>query len=110
MRSIRAMRRMLIAFGFLLIVSLSAGQQTYCPENSACPTQGFIPDEATAVAVGEAILTPIYGSRHIAGERPVKARLYENHWIVSGTLPRPKREGLVVVGGTATIELSKQDG
>ena len=71
---------------------------------SFVPKDGFVPDEATAVKVAEAILVPIYGEREIAGERPFRATLNGDTWTVIGTLPPH------VVGGTAVVKLSKRDG
>lgn len=71
---------------------------------SFVPKDGFVPNEATAVKIAEAILVPIYGERLIASERPFKATLKDSVWTVIGTLP-PQ-----FLGGTAIVKLSKQDG
>ncbi|GAA0534712.1 hypothetical protein FHS83_003095 [Rhizomicrobium palustre] len=73
-------------------------------EHSYTPPQGFVPDERTAISVAEAILTPIYGSNKIRSERPFKAMLKGDVWVVSGSLPRGWG------GGVAVIELRKDDG
>jgi len=69
------------------------------------PTKGFVPDEPTAVRIGEAVATAQYGEQTIAGERPFHARLYGNTWLVHGTL-HPQG----IDGGTAVVKLSKKDG
>jgi len=52
------------------------------------PKNGFVPDEKTAVAVAEAILSPIYGQDQIVHERPFHAELDGNDvWKVEGSLP-----------------------
>src|SRR6478735_2100529 len=61
------------------------------------PPDGFVPDAFTAVAVAEAILTPIYRAKTIASERPFKAVLHDGVWFVTGTLPRS------AAGGTAEV-------
>jgi hypothetical protein len=73
-------------------------------------TNGFIPDEKTAVAVGVAIMTPIFGRKLLDNEGPFKATLAGDTWTVYGSLPKPRNSQEVVFGGTATIELSKKDG
>lgn len=65
------------------------------------PKNGFVPDEATAVRVAEAVLTPIYGETQIASERPFSAQLKGDVWIVSGHLPN-------AFGGVAEIRISKR--
>ena len=68
------------------------------------PPKGFIPDEATAVRVAEALLVPVYGAQNIANERPLTAKLEGDVWIVTGSVP-PGR-----VGGAATVKIAKRDG
>jgi hypothetical protein len=69
------------------------------------PKNGFVPDESTAVKIGEAAAAAQYGEKTILGEKPFQARLYGETWIVKGTLhPRG------ALGGTAVIELNKSDG
>jgi hypothetical protein len=68
------------------------------------PKSGFIPDEATAIKVAEAILSPIYGEKQILGERPFHATLNDGTWTVSGSLPKGWD------GGVATIRIDKKTG
>jgi hypothetical protein len=63
-----------------------------------------IPDEATAIKVAEAKLSPIYGKDHIRREEPFHATLDHEVWIVSGSLPQGWD------GGVATIRLNKKTG
>ena len=65
--------------------------------------QDFVPDEATAIKVAEAVWLPIYGEE-IYNEKPFKAVLKGNVWLVSGSL----QEGWL--GGVATAAISKKDG
>jgi hypothetical protein len=75
------------------------------------PPNGYVPDEKTAVAVAEAVLSPVYGSKHIKHERPFKAALNNGVWRVSGTLNCGKLPaGTICVGGTAVVEIQKSDG
>ncbi len=89
---------------FWLIAGLAAAQ------SSIPPASGFVPDEKTAIEVGVAIMTPIFGKEHLQKERPFVATLRGDTWTVHGSLPKARRSGEIVVGGTATIELSKTDG
>ncbi|MES2393206.1 MAG: NTF2 fold immunity protein [Acidobacteriota bacterium] len=68
------------------------------------PTNGFIPDEKTAIRVAEAVLSPIYGEDKIIGERPFHAQLENGIWTVSGSLP----DGWV--GGVAIIRIDQRTG
>ena len=67
------------------------------------PPAGYVPDEATAVRIAEAVWLPIYGES-VLKEKPFHAKLANGIWIVGGTLP----EGYI--GGTAEAEISKKDG
>lgn len=64
------------------------------------PKDGFVPNEATAIKIAEAVWLPIYGES-IYEERPFGARLEDGIWIVTGSLP----EGWL--GGVAECEISK---
>ena len=97
----------------LLLTTLPFGQATdgQCDSlRSVCPQSGFVPDQQTAVLIAEAVLTPIYGRKHIESERPFTARLEGNRWIVKGTLPKAKSANQIVMGGTAMAEIDKADG
>ncbi len=72
--------------------------------HSVQPASGFVPDEATAVRVAEAILIPIYGKALVEGERPFTAKLTGHVWKVTGHLP------LGVDGGVAEAWIDKRDG
>ncbi len=67
------------------------------------PQEGFVPDEATATRIAEAVLIPIYGREKIESERPFKATLESDVWVVNGTLEKGR------VGGVATVKISKRD-
>jgi NTF2 fold immunity protein len=71
------------------------------------PHHAFVPDSNTAVAIGRAVLLPIYGQKAIQSEEPFSAKRQGDIWIVSGTLHcgRP-----ACVGGTAEVKLSAKDG
>jgi hypothetical protein len=68
------------------------------------PQNGFVPDKETAIAIAEAVWTPLYGKKQILKERPFQAVLTNGVWIVRGSLP----EGYN--GGVAIAEISKATG
>ena len=49
------------------------------------PQQGFVPDEATAIKIGEAVLTTIYGQEQVDQEKPLDAHLGMDIWTVLGS-------------------------
>ncbi len=73
------------------------------------PKNGFVPEEATAVKIAEAVLIPVYGEKKIVSERPFVAKLEKDAWTVSGTLHCPNG-GHNCDGGTAVVKISKTDG
>ena len=81
-----------------LQISLKGAKSIHAPN-------GFVPDESTAIQIAEAVATAQYGDKTIAAERPFRARLYGDTWIVKGTL-HPQGS----YGGTAVVKLSKLDG
>jgi len=88
-----------------LLVTTAAGQG-YRPSN------GFVPDEATAVKIAEAVLIPVYGAKQIDSERPFTATLKKGVWTVAGTLRCPDGKGGFSTdcdGGVATVQISKED-
>jgi hypothetical protein len=103
------MRRVIIA----LLVVISAIATAYAQTHkmpSGRPKDGFVPNAATAVKVGEAVLMPIYGEENIIGERPFKATLQKDVWTVEGTLQCDAPAGTSCVGGTAVVKISKISG
>lgn len=89
---------LLVLFANILIMNAED-----LPKHSVQREQGFVPDESTAVHIAEAVLIPIYGQESIKKERPFKATLTNETWIVKGTLPKGSK------GGVAVVELSKKD-
>jgi hypothetical protein len=69
------------------------------------PKNGWVPDEATAIRIGEAVAIAQWGEAKIAKERPFKARLRNDVWTIHGTL-HPQG----AFGGTAVVQLSKSTG
>jgi hypothetical protein len=86
----------------VLVALMTMG--TNAQERSFIPPNGFVPDSATAVAVAEPILTPIYGRNQVEIERPFSASLGDGNWTVEGHL----RAGYV--GGVARVIVEKATG
>ncbi len=92
--------RALIMILGLLVVALAV---TYAQSGIRIPEKGFVPDEATAIRIAEAVLAPIYGDRKVAAERPYHAVLTGNIWSVEGTLHTQ-------LGGVSLVKLRREDG
>lgn len=94
----------------LSLLLLSALASTGCarriPGDDAnyVPPGGYVPNEATAIAIAKAVWIPIYGRDQIESEAPFVATLDKGVWHVHGTLPKGYR------GGTAEAVISRQDG
>jgi hypothetical protein len=67
------------------------------------PSEGFVPDADTAAKISEIILVRIYGETQTNLEKPLKAALHGDVWIVEGTMP-PN-----MLGGVAEVHISKKD-
>jgi hypothetical protein len=110
MTNIRAALSILIAIGTLISCAALAEEKPTPFNNNAqpfnyLPTQGVIPNSDVAIQVGTSILTPIYGEARISKEKPFKATLSGDVWVITGTLNRSSD-----FNGVALIELSKSDG
>jgi hypothetical protein len=81
------------------VLAAETGKHTFKPKD------GYVPDAKTAIKIAVAVWEPIYGEKHIAGEKPYRAQLATNGvWIVEGSLPAR------VKGGVAIAEIAKDDG
>jgi len=98
------MNKYVLVAASALLLALS-GNLAFGQSGSFKPKNGFIPDEKTAVRVGEAVLETIYGEKQIASERPFSAKLKNGVWTVTGTFPKGQR-----FGGVAEIKISKSKG
>src|ERR1700726_3221135 len=61
-------------------------------------------DQATAIKIAVAAWEPIYGTAHIAGEKPYHATLHRGVWTVTGSIPKGMK------GGVALAEISEEGG
>ena len=73
-------------------------------EKEFIPSEGLVPDEQTAISIAVAVWSPIYGQDNIAKQKPYQVFLVDGYWVVSGSLPKR------MVGGTAKIVISREDG
>ena len=96
-------RKTIMFFGFFL-VSISIMLASVSQRHSVVPSNGFVPDEKTAIKIAEAVWVPIYGEQQIQSEKPFVASLKNGVWTVEGSLPKSW------VGGVAIAEISKRDG
>lgn len=77
------------------------------------PKRGYVPTEAVAIAVAEAVLAPIHGAEDVAKQRPFTAELQNGAWFVYGTGPQPYKTGStihVTMGGQMFIRVDKYTG
>ncbi len=68
----------------------------------------YVPDAATAIAIGRAVSVPIYGKKLIQSEEPFTAMRKGGTWIVLGTLNCDPK--YTCVGGTVEVTLSAKNG
>lgn len=91
----------ILLIALLHVINISA----QIPEDlTAKPENGFVPDEATAIAIAKAVWVPIYGKKILRQERPFHATLTNGVWTVKGSLPKGYK------GGTAVAEIMKNNG
>jgi len=88
---------------FLVAFAVTAAEAQPKLANTNPPITNLVPDEKTAIAIGVAVLIPIYGKQQIAREMPFGAKLNGDVWRVEGSLPWGH------VGGVAEIEISRED-
>jgi hypothetical protein len=71
----------------LLFIGIGNTDQLRPQEPRFRPEAGFVPDAATALKIAEAVLIPVYGEALTRSERPFKAVLEGDVWIITGTVP-----------------------
>jgi hypothetical protein len=100
MKNPRIKSASLISCLFYLVLTTNVGGDG---DHGYQPKEGFVPDKETAVRIAEAVWLPIYG-KVIEEEKPFRARLSNDVWTVTGTLP-PNMSG-----GSAIAKISKTSG
>ena len=90
--------------GIAGVAQPALGNEAPLSSHSYTPTQGFVPDEATAVRIAEAVSFPVYGEESIKREEPFRVTLEDDIWTIEGKpLPRD------VVGGIVFLQIAKTD-
>ena len=72
-----------------------------------------MPTESVAIAVAEAILTPINGAQAVGKQRPFTAELQNEEWLVYGTGPKSYKTGSTIhwtMGGQMLVRIDKYTG
>jgi hypothetical protein len=84
---------------------------TFGGKRGLVPKDGFVPNAVVALAIADAVLFPVYGKEQIMAERPFKAILGGNVWIVTGSIPCDNPPpGATCPGGAAEVRISKKTG
>jgi hypothetical protein len=92
----------IILFTTVCAVCFAFGSKQIKQEHKYAPSDGFVPNQETAIKIAEAIWFPIYGDE-IYTRKPFKATLKaDSIWVVQGTLTKGK-------GGVPYIEMQKSD-
>jgi hypothetical protein len=104
----RSMRFAGVCVSALLVVLL--GIAAMSTGQTDPPKDGYVPDEATAIRIAEAVFIPIYGAKHVRSERPFHATLRDGVWTVRGSLGKPPKPGYIVFGGTMEAEIERATG
>lgn len=94
-----------IVLVFLTLNFYNATWADWKSDYTYMPSEGYVPDAKTAKLIAEAIWIPIYSEKQIESEKPFKAVLKNDIWIVEGTY-----HSKAYFGGTAYIRISKKDG
>ncbi len=96
----------LVFFGSILFI---VAEETPAKPHTYVPAKGYVPDAETAKKIAEAVWLPIYGDS-VLHQKPYTATLVKKGiWRVHGNLAK-QQGGLTNMGGTAEIEINKQDG
>lgn len=89
----------------IAVTTLVLSMVAFAVSRPKLPVPGVVPDEQTAVKVGEAIFQPVFGITEVEKWQPYHAQLDKSGiWTVYGTLPSRFK------GGTPMLKISKRDG
>lgn len=104
--------RLIVSF----VLTLALATMSAAADTGHNPNHEYVPNAATAIAIGRAVLVPIYGGKQVQSEEPFVAKRQGDIWIVSGTLNCEvlswweKLLGDTCFGGTAEVKLSAKTG
>jgi hypothetical protein len=94
----------------LLTYSQSNVKQLTVPGDGVVPKGGFVPNPEAAATIAEAVLIPVYGRQTVIAERPFKASLNVNIWVVKGRVPCDGPSDAVCPGGSGEVWISQKTG
>ena len=102
------MKRIMIVLSvviLILVIILFDIPQLIISGKGYIPSEGFVPDEETAIRIAEAVWLSIYGDS-IYSNQPFKATYHSflGYWEVIGSLPEN------MVGGVPVVHIRKSDG
>jgi len=97
------MKAVLFASVAFLSVALAAAAEARSADFSS---REYVPNAPTAIAIGRAILLPIYGARTVRLYEPLTAQRHGDTWFVSGVV----RCLPVCLGGGLAVAISAKDG
>lgn len=89
---------------FLIVIVAGRLIQLVSAQSPPPSPRLMIPDEVTAIRVGEAIVASTYNIKTMEGERPYKANLSRGVWHVWGTVPKD------ALGETVFVDINQKDG
>jgi len=69
----------------------------------------LVPNKVTAVKIGEAVLMPLFGEHQVESQRPYRAKLKGDRWIVTGSIPR-RWVAEMITGRIFRIDISRRTG
>ena len=64
--------------------------------NPLKPKLGYVPDEATAIAIAKAVWLPVFGKEGVERQHPIRAKLQDGVWVVQGHNPVPYPDSTLV--------------
>ena len=94
----------------VLTYSQDSVKQPTIPKHGFVPKGGFVPSAEVAATVAEAVLTPVYGKQTVISERPFKATLNGNIWVVRGKVRCDGPPEAVCPGGAGEVWISQKNG
>jgi hypothetical protein len=74
----------------------NGANQSTSSTNSLKPKLGYVPDEATAIAIAKAVWSPVFGKDAVEAQHPIRANLQNGVWVVQGRNPVPYPESTFV--------------
>jgi len=89
----------------VLAATMQVGTAQTGSAHNYVPSEGYVPDRATAIKIAVAVWEPIYGKSAVAKQAPYSAKLTGDVWQVEGSLPSGNTRG-----GVALAEIDRFKG